>query len=32
MFIEDGINNLGETGDPYEVSDPQTMLDYVKSL
>ena len=32
MFVEDGINNQGENGDPYEVSDPQTMLDYVKSL
>ena len=32
MFVEDGINNLGENDDPYEVSDPQTMLDYVKSL
>ena len=32
MFVEEGINNQGENGDPYEVSDPQTMLDYVKSL
>ena len=32
MFIEPGINNKGDNGDPYEVSDPQTMLDYVKSL
>ena len=32
MFVEDGINNQGVNGDPYEVSDPQTMLDYVKSL
>ena len=32
MFVEEGINNLGENDDPYEVSDPQTMLDYVKSL
>jgi peroxiredoxin len=32
MFVEPGINNLDDNGDPYEVSDPQTMLDYVKSL
>ena len=25
---EEGLNNLGLNGDPYEVSDPDTMLEY----
>ena len=30
LFVEEGISD--ESGpDPYEVSDPQTMLNYLKS-
>jgi|TARA_B100001964_G_C14245108_1_gene607026 peroxiredoxin len=30
MFVEDGLNNLSIDADPYEVSDPETMLNYIK--
>ena len=30
MFVEPGINDAGLDDDPYEVSDPQTMLDYLR--
>ena len=29
MFIEPGLNNLSNDDDPYEVSDPETMLRYL---
>ena len=31
FFEEPGRNNEGQGGDPYEVSDPETMLDWLKS-
>ena len=30
-FQEPGINDAGQNGDPYEVTDPETMLTYLKS-
>ena len=30
MFIEPGINNDGKDEDPFEVSDAETMLTYIK--
>jgi peroxiredoxin len=29
-FVEDGKNNASEDSDPFEVSDAQTMLTYLK--
>ena len=29
---EPGLNNLGLDSDPYEVSDPDTMLEYFNTL
>ena len=29
MFVEPGLNNLSNDDDPYEVSDPETMLRYL---
>lgn len=31
LFAEAGKNDTGEGGDPYEVSDPQTMLTWLKA-
>ena len=30
MFIEPGFNNEGKDDDPFEVSDAETMLTYIK--
>ena len=32
LFEEPGINDEGLNGDPYEVTDPDTMLKYLKSV
>lgn len=31
-FEEPGINDVGSDADPYEVTDPDTMLNYLKSV
>ncbi len=31
-FEEAGINDEGQNGDPYEVTDPETMLKYLRSV
>jgi len=31
-FVEEGKNNAGENGDPFEVSDAETMVKYLKGL
>lgn len=31
FFEEPGKNDHGEGGDPYEVSDPETLLNWLKS-
>ena len=31
-FVEEGKNNAGENGDPFEVSDADTMVKYLKGL
>ena len=31
MFVEDNLNNIGNDTDPYEVSKPEYLLDYLQS-
>ena len=31
IFVEDGKNNESKNGDPFKVSDVNTMLEYLKS-
>jgi peroxiredoxin len=31
QFVEEGQNNSSSDADPFEVSDAQTMLDFIKS-
>ena len=31
MFIEKNLNNIGNDTDPYEVSKPEHLLDYLQS-
>ena len=31
IFIEDNLNNIGNDTDPYEMSKPEYLLDYLQS-
>ena len=31
-FEEPGINDIGSDADPYECTDPETMITYLKSV
>tara|TARA_Y100001951_G_C11162101_1_gene195332 strand:- start:518 stop:655 length:138 start_codon:yes stop_codon:yes gene_type:complete len=32
QFVEQGQNNSSDDNDPLDVSDPQTMLDFIKNI